>query len=152
MQIPVEHAGNERQRIPALLVGIKKGFGLIKYSSSSTHLKVPLSELLLAPSAFDPYNDEDQTTHVTGNSPVSLGKALHSFSVRDPVEVWLSTKSTTHGDQGDNDSLEEDGHTKKEIPFAGAWWPGRVLAIQGGFAHVEVSSHWSLVGYFPTVP
>ncbi|CAH8449083.1 unnamed protein product [Dicrocoelium dendriticum] len=52
-----------RQHIPAILVGIKKGFGLIKYPSSSTHLKVPLSELFLAPSAFNPYNDEDKTTH-----------------------------------------------------------------------------------------
>lgn len=107
---------------------------------SHTTLRVPLSELQLAPSAFasvpSPTGDESDTIVATSTIPPS-------FNPRDAVEVWLDDASTTgtHTQSSDNDQLvTKNGSGSKDSAQApqGAWWPGRVITMQGGFAHVEV--------------
>ncbi|CAL8082906.1 unnamed protein product [Calicophoron daubneyi] len=147
MYIPVEQIGSEFQRIPAALVKIENssGTGLIRYSSRDATIRVPLSEVQLAPRAFElatgeafhqkPSEDEESSPNLCRNN--------HDFSPREPVEVWLSHEATAKksalSEESEGGRHEQEHVARGPVP-SGAWWPGRVLNVQGGFAHVEVAA------------
>ncbi|CAH8872711.1 unnamed protein product [Trichobilharzia szidati] len=133
--IPVEQIGSEHQKIPALLIRIDKTSCTIKYTQSHTPIKVGLSELQLSPNAFS--TNEEQT--VLSGSMQNGGSANQSFSPRDPIEVWLDSGSTQKKKNVTDAETSDSIDTVSNGP-PGAWWPGRVLTIQGGFAHVEVAA------------
>ncbi|CAH8582337.1 unnamed protein product [Schistosoma turkestanicum] len=132
--IPVEQIGTEHQKIPALLVGIEKTLCTIQYTANHCTIKVGLSELQLAPNAFS-INDK---CDVQPGSSVNE-ELPHNFSPRDPVEVWLDSGSTAKKKIATDVETSNYAETTFNVP-PGAWWPGRVLTIQGGFAHVEVAA------------
>ncbi|CAH8665406.1 unnamed protein product [Schistosoma bovis] len=138
LAIPVEQIGSEHQKIPALLVGIEKTVCTIRYTANHCTIKVGLSELQLAPNAFS-INDKLDVQSGSSENEETSHNSNHNFSLRDPVEVWLDSGSTAKkkstADVESSDSVE----TMSSGP-PGAWWPGRVLTIQGGFAHVEVAA------------
>ncbi|KAF5405868.1 Fragile X mental retardation syndrome 1 [Paragonimus heterotremus] len=139
MSIPVEQVGGERQRIPAVLVKIEKSCGFIKYTSKSAPVKVSLSELQLAPSAFEPCKDDVFGHTEVGNSDATAtvnSEATHHFQPREFADIWLSTEATAR----EITATPENTDTATHVTFHGAWWPGRVLTVQGGFAHVEVAA------------
>ncbi|VDP73010.1 unnamed protein product [Echinostoma caproni] len=144
MTIPVEQIGSERQRIPATLVKIEKSVGLIQYNPKQTPVRVSLGDLQLAPSAFDApqgalSNDTDQDDSASNNS-----SPAPTFSPRDVAEIWLSHENTsrkpTHPGNSEEATNKSDDQNRNQPQFTGAWWPGRVLNVQGGFAHVEVAA------------
>ncbi|KAG5453476.1 Synaptic functional regulator fmr1 [Clonorchis sinensis] len=150
MSIPVEHIGSERQRIPAVLIKIEKSMGLIKYAPRHTPLKVPLSELQLAPSAFEPFHENvySHTEVCELGSPIKTwtDKDEQRLNPREPGEIWLTTETTSRKKPSLPESSECTAQKLEESPSssvnspAGAWWPGRVLNIHGGFVHVEVAA------------
>nr|CAX75241.1 fragile X mental retardation syndrome 1 homolog [Schistosoma japonicum] len=138
LAIPVEQIGTEHQRIPALLVGIEKTTCTIKYTANHSTIKVGLSELQLAPNAFS--FDEKYGIYSGSSENGEISQfSNHNFSPRDPVEVWLDSGSTGKKKSITDVEASDSAETVSGTP-PGAWWPGRVLTIQGGFAHVEVAA------------
>ncbi|CAH8650004.1 unnamed protein product [Heterobilharzia americana] len=137
--IPVEQIGSEHQKIPALLVCIDKTVCTIKYTTSANPIKVGLSDLQLAPNGFSIGEELNTQLSSVKNGEVASHYSTHSFSPRDPVEVWLDSGST--GKKKDvSDAEASDSLEVAQNGPPGAWWPGRVLNIQGDFAHVEVAA------------
>ncbi|CAH8678246.1 unnamed protein product [Schistosoma rodhaini] len=138
LTIPVEQIGYEHQKIPALLVGIEKTVCTIRYTANHCTIKVGLSELQLAPNAFSNNEKLDVQSGSSENEEMPHN-SNHNFSPRDPVEVWLDSGSTAR--KKSTTGVETSGSMESvSIAPPGAWWPGRVLTIQGGFAHVEVAA------------
>ncbi|TPP58246.1 Fragile X mental retardation syndrome 1 [Fasciola gigantica] len=143
MTIPVEQIGSECQRIPATLVKIEKSVGLIQYDPKQTPVRVSLADLQLAPSAFDvpkevPPVDSSESSLSPRNS-----SEVPTFSPRDIAEIWLSHETTTrklHSVSSDDPANKTEEQNRTQPQSSGAWWPGRVLNVQGGFAHVEVAA------------
>ncbi|KAF6770747.1 hypothetical protein AHF37_10998 [Paragonimus kellicotti] len=109
---------------------------LLKFSRSAP-VKVSLSELQLAPSAFEPCKDDVFGHTEVGNSDTTAtvsSEATHHFQPREFADIWLSTEATAR----EITATPENTDTATHATFHGAWWPGRVLTVQGGFAHVEM--------------
>lgn len=126
----------------AIRFHFRRNYFLSNHSFRQTPVRVSLADLQLAPSAFEvpreaPLNDSDQSSL----SPKTSSGAP-TFSPRDIAEIWLSNENTTrktHVVSPDEPAIKSEEQNRTQPQSPGAWWPGRVLNVQGGFAHVEVS-------------